>query len=146
VRRGRGIALQQAFGTFVAQVAEISVATDGSFVIDRVVCAVDCGKVINPDIVTSQVEGGIGFGLSFLRQAITLENGRVQQGNFNDYPVLRMNAMPQVEVHIVDSSEPPTGIGEPGVPPAAPAVVNALASATGASIRALPLAGDFRPA
>jgi isoquinoline 1-oxidoreductase subunit beta len=146
VRRGRGIALQQAFGTFVAQVAEVSVASDGSFVIDRMVCAVDCGQVINPNIVTAQVEGGIGFGLSFLRQAITLENGRVQQGNFNDYPVLRINAMPPVEVHIVDSNEPPTGIGEPGVPPAAPAVVNALSSATGAPIRALPLAGDYRPA
>jgi isoquinoline 1-oxidoreductase subunit beta len=141
VRRGRGIAIQEAFGTRVAQVAEVSVAADGSFSVDRMVCAVDCGTVINPDVVRAQVESGIAFGLSFLRQAITLENGRVQQGNFNDYPVLRMNAMPVVEVHIVASEEAPTGIGEPGVPPTAPAVANALTAATGVSIRTLPL-GD----
>ena len=143
-RRGRGIALQKAFGTHVAQVAEVTVQQDGSFTVDRVVCAVDCGVVINPDIVRSQVEGAIGFGLSFLRQAITLENGRVKQGNFNDYPVLRMNGMPVVEVHIVPSTELPTGIGEPGVPPIAPAVVNAIAAATGVSIRSLPLNDDLR--
>jgi isoquinoline 1-oxidoreductase subunit beta len=141
LRRGRGIALQQAFGTYVAQVAEVSVAADGSFSVDRVVCAVDCGTVINPNVVHAQVESGIAFGLSFLRQAITLENGRILQGNFNDYPVLRMNDMPVVEVHIVASKEAPTGIGEPGVPPTAPAVANALTAATGVSIRTLPL-GD----
>jgi isoquinoline 1-oxidoreductase subunit beta len=143
-RRGRGIALQEAFGTHVAQVAEVSVAADGSFTVDRMVCAVDCGTVINPDIVHAQVESGIAFGLSFLRQTITLENGRIRQGNFNDYPVLRMNGMPVVEVHIVPSKEAPTGIGEPGVPPAAPAVANALTAATGISIRTLPLGDDLR--
>jgi isoquinoline 1-oxidoreductase subunit beta len=143
VRRGRGMAIQEAFGTFVAQVAEVSVASDGSFTVDRVVCAVDCGIVINPDVVVAQVESGIGFGLSFLRQAITLKRGRVNEGNFNDYPVLRMNGMPPVEVHIVSSAEAPTGIGEPGVPPTAPAVANAIAAATGVSIRTLPLTGNL---
>nr|WP_321787002.1 molybdopterin cofactor-binding domain-containing protein [Paraburkholderia sp. J94] len=145
-RRGRGIALQFAFGTYVAQVAEVTVASDGSFTVDRVVCAVDCGTVINPDIVAAQVEGGIGFGLTFLRAAITVENGHIKQGNFNDYPVLRMSGMPAVEVHIVPSNEAPTGIGEPGVPPIAPAVVNALAAATGATVRSLPLGDTLRPA
>lgn len=140
-RRGRGIALQLAFGTYVAQVAEVTVQQDGSFTVDRIVCAVDCGTVINPDIVAAQVEGGIGFGLAFLHTGITFDKGHVVQGNFNDYPVLRMSGMPVVSVHIVPSSEPPTGIGEPGVPPAAPAVVNALAAATGTTIRTLPL-GD----
>lgn len=145
-RRGRGIALQLAFGTYVAQVAEVTVQKDGSFTVDRIVCAVDCGTVINPDIVAAQVEGGIGFGLAFLHTGITFDKGHVTQGNFNDYPVLRMSGMPVVSVHIVPSSEPPTGIGEPGVPPAAPAVVNALAAATGTTIRTLPLGDTLRPA
>ncbi|MEM5316499.1 xanthine dehydrogenase family protein molybdopterin-binding subunit [Paraburkholderia sp. JHI869] len=145
-RRGRGMALQFAFGTYVAQVAEVTVAQDGSYTVDRVVCAVDCGTVINPDIVAAQAEGGIGFGLTFLRAAITLDQGRVKQGNFNDYPVLRMSAMPPVEVHIVPSKEAPSGMGEPGVPPIAPAVVNALAAATGAAFRSLPLGDTLRPA
>ncbi|NIE67200.1 xanthine dehydrogenase family protein molybdopterin-binding subunit [Burkholderia sp. Ax-1719] len=145
-RRGRGIALQLAFGTYVAQVAEVTVQPDGAFTVDRVVCAVDCGMVVNPDIVATQVEGGIGFGLTFLRTAITFDKGHVRQGNFNDYPVLRMSGMPVVEVHIVPSKEAPTGIGEPGVPPAAPAVANALAAATGATIRSLPLGDSLRPA
>lgn len=145
-KRGRGIALQFAFGTYVAQVAEVTVLQDGTFTVDRIVCAVDCGSVVNPDIVASQVEGGIGFGLTFLRAAITLENGRVQQGNFNDYPVLRMNGMPRVEVHTVPSQEAPSGIGEPGVPPAAPAVANALTAATGTTFRSLPMRGTLRPA
>jgi isoquinoline 1-oxidoreductase/isoquinoline 1-oxidoreductase beta subunit len=143
-RRGRGIAFQVAFNTYVAQVAEVTVRADGSFSVDRVVCAVDCGVAINPDVIASQMEGGIGFGLSFLRQAIHLENGHVVEGNFNDYPVLRMNGMPRVEVHIVPSHEAPTGVGEPGVPPAAPAVVNALTMATGIQIRTLPLGDAIR--
>jgi isoquinoline 1-oxidoreductase subunit beta len=144
-RRGRGIAFQQAFGTYVAQVAEVTVRADGSFSVDRIVCAVDCGVAINPDVIAAQMEGGIGFGLSFLRQAITIENGRVKQGNFNEYPVLRMNAMPPVEVHIVPSQEAPTGVGEPGVPPAAPAVLSALSAATGVPIRSLPIGDLTRP-
>lgn len=145
-RRGRGIALQFAFGSYVAQVAEVTVASDGTFSIDRVVCAVDCGRVINPQIVAAQAEGGIGFGLTFLRAAITLDKGRVVQGNFNDYPVLRMNGMPAVQVHIVPSDASPTGIGEPGVPPVSPAVANALLDATGTTFRTLPLLGALRPA
>jgi isoquinoline 1-oxidoreductase subunit beta len=141
-KRGRGMALQVSFGTFVAQVAEVTIQSDGTFSVDRMICVVDCGAVINPDIVTSQMEGGIGFGLSFLRQTITLVAGEVQQGNFNAYPVLRMNAMPPVEVYIMPSQEAPTGVGEPGVPPATPAVLNALAAATGMTIRSLPL-GDM---
>jgi isoquinoline 1-oxidoreductase subunit beta len=145
-KRGRGIALQFAFGTYVAQVAEVTVLQDGTFTIDRMVCAVDCGSVVNPDIVAAQAEGGIGFGLTFLRTAITLENGRVQQGNFNDYPVLRMSGMPRVEVHIVPSQVAPTGVGEVGVPPAAPAVANALMAATGTTFRSLPMRDTLRPA
>jgi isoquinoline 1-oxidoreductase subunit beta len=122
------------------------VLQDGTFTIDRMVCAVDCGSVVNPDIVAAQAEGGIGFGLTFLRTAITLENGCVQQGNFNDYPVLRMSGMPRVEVHIVPSQVAPTGVGEVGVPPAAPAVANALMAATGTTFRSLPMRDTLRPA
>ncbi|NWK98411.1 aldehyde oxidase [Sphingobium lactosutens] len=142
-RRARGIALQQAFGTYVAQVVEVSLHQDGSYAVDRVYCSVDCGTVINPDIVMAQIEGGTGFGLSFLRQAITIKDGAVQQGNFNDYPVLRMDAMPPVEVSIIPSTAKPTGVGEPGVPLIAPAVVNAIASLTGKSIHALPLPAEI---
>lgn len=142
--RGRGIAVWQSFGTYLAQVAEVTVHQDGSFSVDRVVCAVDCGRVVNPDIVRSQIEGGVGFGLSFLGQEITLKEGRVEQGNFNDYPVLRMNRMPVTEVHIVQSDKPPSGVGEPGVPPIVPAVGNAIAAATGRPVRSLPI-GNLAP-
>ena len=108
--------------------------------VDRVVCAVDCGIAVNPDVVRAQMEGGIGFGLSAaLYGAITLKDGVVEQSNFHDYPVLRINEMPAVEVHIVPSTEKPTGVGEPGVPVIAPAVANALAAATGKRLRTLPL-------
>lgn len=139
-RRGRGIALHESFGTVVAEVAEVSVTADGSFKVDRVVCAVDCGIAINPSIVRAQMEGGIGFGLSAaLYSAVTLKDGQVEQSNFDDYPLLRMGDMPQVEVHIVSSGANPSGVGEPGVPPIAPAVVNALFAATGKRLRNLPL-------
>ena len=139
VRRGRGIALHESFNTYVAEVAEVTVQPDGSFSVDRVVCAVDCGMAINPSIIRAQMEGGIGFGLSAaLYGAITLKEGRVEQSNFNDYPLLRINEMPQVEVHIVPSVANPTGVGEPGVPPIAPAVANALFAATGKRLRKLP--------
>jgi isoquinoline 1-oxidoreductase subunit beta len=139
-RRGRGIALHESFGTVVAEVAEVSVNADGSFKVDRVVCAVDCGIAINPSIVRAQMEGGIGFGLSAaLYSAVTLKDGQVEQSNFDDYPLLRMGEMPQVEVHIVASGANPSGVGEPGVPPIAPAVVNALFAATGKRLRNLPL-------
>jgi len=139
-RRGRGIAVHESFNSVVAQVAEVTVAKDGSVRVDRVVCAVDCGTAINPDNIRAQVEGGVGFALSaVLHGAITLKEGRVEQSNFDGYPVLRINEMPAVEVHIVPSAAPPTGIGEPGVPPVAPAVANAIAAATGKRLHRLPI-------
>jgi isoquinoline 1-oxidoreductase beta subunit len=138
-RRGRGIAVHESFHTFVAQVAEVTVSQDGSFTVDRVVCAVDCGIIINPDVVVAQMEGGIGYGLSAaLSGAITLTNGEVDQSNFHDYPVLRLPEMPKVEVHTVSSTENPTGVGEPATPVIAPAVANALFAATGKRLRKLP--------
>ncbi|MFC0398728.1 xanthine dehydrogenase family protein molybdopterin-binding subunit [Paraburkholderia rhizosphaerae] len=138
--KGRGIAVAEAFKTFVAQVAEVSIDKDGKVKVDRVVCAVDCGTAINPDVIAAQIEGGIGFGLgAVLYGAITLKDGQVEQNNFDGYQVLRMNAMPAVEVHIVQSNIAPTGIGEPGVAPLGPAVANAIYAATGKRIHALPL-------
>jgi isoquinoline 1-oxidoreductase subunit beta len=137
--KGRGIAVAEAFKTFVAQVAEVSVGKDGQVKVDRVVCAVDCGTAINPDIIAAQMEGGIGFGLgAVLYGAITLKDGRIEQDNFNGYRVLRINEMPKVEVHIVPSAEAPTGVGEPGVAPLGPAVANAIFAATGKRNYVLP--------
>ncbi|HNH89263.1 MAG TPA: xanthine dehydrogenase family protein molybdopterin-binding subunit, partial [Thiobacillaceae bacterium] len=137
---GRGVAVHESFHSFVAEVAEVSVAADGSFKVERVVCAVDCGLAVTPDVIRAQMEGGIGFGLSAaLHGEITLQDGRTKQGNFDDYKQLRISEMPKVEVHIVASDLPPTGVGEPGVPPIAPAVVNALFAATGKRIRKLPI-------
>jgi isoquinoline 1-oxidoreductase subunit beta len=139
-RRGRGIALHESFGTVVAQLAEVSVDKDDKFRVDRVVCAVDCGIAVNPDVIRAQMEGGIGFGLSAaLYGEITLKDGAAEQSNFHDYPVLRIGDMPRIEVHIVPSSEKPTGVGEPGTPVIAPAVANALFAATGKRLRDLPL-------
>jgi isoquinoline 1-oxidoreductase beta subunit len=139
-RRGRGVALHESFNTRVAEVVEVTVAKDGTLKVDRVVCAVDCGVVVNPDVVKAQMEGGIGFALAAaLHGAITLKDGAVEQGNFNDYPVLRINEMPVVEVHLVPSAEAPTGVGEPGVPPLAPALANAIHDAVGTRIRTLPI-------
>jgi isoquinoline 1-oxidoreductase subunit beta len=139
--RGRGIAIHKFFSdAIVAEVAEVTVGPKGLRV-DRVVCAIDCGLALNPDIVKAQMEGGIVYALSAaLKGAITLEAGRVKQSNFHDYPVLRHSEMPRVEVHILESSDAPHGVGEPGVPPLAPAVANAVAMATGKSVRRLPLA------
>jgi isoquinoline 1-oxidoreductase subunit beta len=139
--KGRGIAVAEAFKTFVAQVVEVTIEESGRVKVDRVVCAVDCGVAINPDVITAQMEGGIGFGLgAVLWGNVTLEKGRVQQSNFNDYRVLRMNEMPKVEVYIVPSAEAPTGVGEPGVAPIGPALANAIFSATGKRVEVLPLA------
>ncbi len=138
-RHGRGIAGQMCFGSYVAQVAEASVDKDGSLHIHRVVLAIDCGQVVNPDMVAAQMEGGICFGLTAaLHGEITIENGRVQQGNFDDYPMMRIADMPPIEVHIIPSSEAPGGIGELGVPSIAPAVGNAIYAATGKRLRRLP--------
>ncbi|MET0066403.1 MAG: xanthine dehydrogenase family protein molybdopterin-binding subunit [Candidatus Thiodiazotropha sp.] len=137
--RGRGIALHESFGTCVAQVAEVGVSS-GRIHVERVVIAVDCGIAVNPDAVQAQMEGGMGFGLSAaLEEAITFRDGRVEQGNFNDYRVLSIDRMPSVEVHIVPSANPPTGVGEPATPVIAPAVANAVFAATGHRLRELPL-------
>jgi isoquinoline 1-oxidoreductase beta subunit len=137
--RGRGFAAHFSFGTYVAEIAEITVAS-GRLHVDRVVCAVDCGKVVNPDSARAQIEGGVAFGLSaVLKSEITIRNGRVEQANFNDYQVLRINDMPRTEVHFVSSTGAPSGTGEPGVPPVAAAVANAVFAATGKRIRKLPI-------
>jgi isoquinoline 1-oxidoreductase beta subunit len=138
--QGRGIAVHESFGSFVAQVAEVSVSSDGKLRVHHVVCAIDCGPVVNPDTVRAQMEGGIAFGLSAaLHGEISFDKGRVKQRNFHDYPVLRMNEMPAVETHIVPSTEKMGGVGEPGVPPIAPAVANAIFSLTGRRVRCLPI-------
>jgi len=136
----RGIAVAQSFGSYVAEVAEVSVGGDGQVKVHRMVAAVDCGRTVNPTIIQRQIESAIVFGLSAaLYGRITFKDGKVEQGNFDSYPVLRMSEMPQVEVHIVPSTEPPGGIGEPGLPAAAPAVANAIFAATGKRIRKLPI-------
>jgi isoquinoline 1-oxidoreductase beta subunit len=137
--RARGVAVHESFGSFVAQVAEVSVE-DGRIRVHRVVCAVDCGIAVNPEMIAAQMESGIAFGLgAVLHSALHIKDGRVQESNFHDYRVLRMNEMPVVEVHIVRSTEKPGGIGEVGVPPIAPAVANAVATLTGQRLRELPL-------
>jgi isoquinoline 1-oxidoreductase beta subunit len=146
--RFRGVAVHKSFGTYVAQVAEVSLRPDGGVKVERVVCAVDCGIPVNPDIIKAQIEGGVGYGLgAILKGEITLDGGRVVQGNFDEYQVLTIDEMPKVEVHIVPSTESPTGVGEPGVPPIGPAVANAVFAATGKRIRVLPFArNDLRTA
>ena len=137
---GRGIATHFSFDSYVAQVVEASVGKDGAVRVHRVVCAVDCGTVINPDTVKAQMEGGIIFGLTAaLKTEITLKDGRIQQSNFHDYQMLRIFESPEIEVHIVPSTENPTGVGEPGVPPVAPALANAIFAATGKRVRRLPI-------
>jgi isoquinoline 1-oxidoreductase beta subunit len=136
---GRGIAVHFAFGSYSAHVAEVSV-TDGKVRVHRMVCAIDCGQYVNPGIIAAQTEGGAIFGASAaLMQELTFENGRLQQTNFNTFPVLRMNECPEIETHIVESNEKSGGIGEPGVPCAAPAIANAIFAATGKRIRRLPI-------
>lgn len=137
--RFRGVSVAESFGTVVAQIAEVSADGNGSFKVERVVAAIDCGLAVNPDQVRAQIEGGIGFGLgAVMAEEITLTAGKVDQGNFNMYTPLRIDAMPAVEVHILAAANPPSGIGEPGVPPVGPAVANALYKALGKRIRTLP--------
>ena len=140
----RGIAVVESFGSFVAEVAEVSFnKNSGDIKVHRVVCAVDCGRHVNPDTVAAQMESGIVYGLTAaLKGQITIAKGRVEQGNFNDYEMLRMNEMPTVEVHIVPSNEAPGGCGEPATPPIAPAVCNAVFAATGKPIRRLPISKE----
>ena len=137
--RARGIAVHKSFGTTVAQVAEVQVEENDNYRVEKVTCAVGCGLAVNPDVVAAQMEGGIGFGLSpALLSEITFDKGKVVQSNFHDYPVIRMEHMPEVEVHIVTSSEPPTGVGEPATPVIVPAIENALYAASGVSRGRLP--------
>jgi isoquinoline 1-oxidoreductase subunit beta len=141
--RGRGVAVHHSFETYVAQVAEVTVSPEGVVKVDRIVCAVDCGIAINPDTIEAQIEGAIVYGLSAaLKEEITIDKGRVVESNFYDYDVLRMGEMPVIEVHLVQSGEAPGGIGEPGLPPTAPAVANAVFAATGKRIRRLPIRAD----
>jgi isoquinoline 1-oxidoreductase beta subunit len=138
----RGIAVHESFSTYVAQVVEVSRAVSG-LKIERVVCAVDCGVAVNPNIIAMQMESGIGFGLSAaLAGAITLKDGMVEQSNFHDYPVLRMNQMPAIEVFIVPSTEKPTGVGEPGTPVIGPALANAILAMQGKPVRTLPMSSQ----
>jgi isoquinoline 1-oxidoreductase beta subunit len=139
-RAGRGVACASSFGSHVAQIAEVEVAAGGAVRVRRVVCAVDCGPVVNPDLVAAQMEGAIVYGLSAaLKSEITIDRGGAVQSNFDDYPLLRIDEMPRVEVHIVPSTGKIGGVGEPGTPPIAPAVVNAIFAATGKRVRRLPV-------
>ncbi len=139
-RVGRGVSAQFAFGSYMAQVAEVSVGADGEVRVHRVVCALDCGQVVNPDTVVAQMEGGIVFGLTAaLWGQVTFDKGRVQQSNFGDYRMMRINEAPKVEVHIVASTDEPGGIGEPGTAAISPALTNAVFAATGKRIRKLPI-------
>lgn len=136
----KGVAVHKSFGTYVAMVVEARV-TGRSVKVERVVAAVDCGVAVNPDVIRAQIEGGIGFGLgSVMASELTLAGGVVEQRNYDGFEILRIDAMPKVEVHILPSSQPPTGIGEPGVPPIGPALANAVAAATGRRVRVLPFA------
>lgn len=140
--RHQGIAVHKSFDTYAAEVVEISVSA-GKVRIEKVTCAVDCGVAVNPDVIRAQMEGGIGYGLgAVMRNEITLVNGEVQQSNFTDYEPLRITDMPRVEVHIVPSAEPPTGVGEPGLPPVGPALANAIYAATGTRVQRLPMAAN----
>lgn len=142
---GRGISTQFAFGSYMAQVAEVSVGPDGDVRVHRVVCAVDCGQAINPDTIVAQMEGGIVFGATAaLWNEITIDKGRVQQTNFGDYRMMRINEAPKVEVHIVTSTDEPGGIGEPGTSGIAPALTNAVFAATGKRIRKLPIGEQLK--
>ncbi|WP_350332954.1 xanthine dehydrogenase family protein molybdopterin-binding subunit [Coralliovum pocilloporae] len=139
--KGRGIAVHKSFNSYVAHVVDVSLNDDGAIRIDKVTCAVDCGVPVNPDVIRAQMEGGVGYGLgAVMRNAITLTDGVVDQDNFPDYEPLRMSDMPDVEVHIIPSTEPPTGVGEPGLPPAGPALANAIHDATGRWVTSLPMA------
>jgi isoquinoline 1-oxidoreductase beta subunit len=138
--QGRGIALHTSFQSAVAEVVEVGVGANGALKVDRVVAAVDCGTIVNPDIVRAQVEGAIVYGLSAaLFGKITVKAGRVEQQNFPDYDVVHMAQSPRIEVYLTPSVEPPGGIGEPGLPPLAPALANAIFAATGKRVRSLPI-------
>ena len=137
---GRGVSLQFVFGSYLAQVAEVEVSTEGAVRVRRVVCAVDCGTVVNPNTVQAQIQSGIMFGATAaLYGEITLKNGRVEQTNFDSYQMLRMNEAPAIDVHVVTSAEPPGGMGETGTSAIVPAIANAIFAATGKRLRKMPV-------
>jgi isoquinoline 1-oxidoreductase beta subunit len=139
----RGVAVHESFGSYVAEIAEVSVSKEGALKVHRVVCAIDCGLAVNPEGVKAQMESGINFALTaVLHGQITFEDGKVMQRNFHDYPILRMHETPLIEAHIVQSTEKMGGAGECGVPPLAAAVTNAIFAATGKRLRALPIRSD----
>jgi isoquinoline 1-oxidoreductase beta subunit len=138
--RARGVAVHESFGSFVAEVAEVSV-DKGWIRVHKVTCAVDCGIAVNPETIRAQLQSAVAFGLSAtLHSAVSLKDGRVQESNFNDYKVLRLAEMPEVQTYIVPSTDRPGGVGEPGTPPIGPAVANAVFALTGTRLRDLPLA------
>lgn len=144
--RGRGVACHASFGSFVAQVAEVTVTDDGKVKVDRVVCAVDLGTVVNPDTVEAQMMSAIVYGLTAtLKSGITVAGGKVVEANFHNFKLLTLQETPKIEVHIVPSAEKPGGAGEPATPPIAPAICNAIFAATGKRIRKLPVrAADLK--
>lgn len=143
--RGRGLSLCPSFGSFLAEVAEVTVAEGGQVKVDKVTCAVDCGRIVNPDTIRAQVEGGINFGLTAaLWGEVTLDKGRIVQSNFNDYRPMRISEAPAVQTVILDSDQAPGGIGEPPCSAAAPALANAIFAANGRRIRKLPIAGQLK--
>jgi isoquinoline 1-oxidoreductase subunit beta len=142
-RVGRGVAVQSVFGSHLATIAEAEVDRNGEVKVRRVVCAVDCGIAVNPDTIAAQIEGGLIFGFTAaLHSQITIAKGRVQQSNFNDYRMMRIDEAPSIEVHLIQSEEAPGGIGEPGTVAAAPSLANALFAATGVRLRQLPIDRD----
>jgi isoquinoline 1-oxidoreductase beta subunit len=142
-RRGLGFAMHFSFNSYAAMVADVSVSRNGELTVHQVDVAIDCGPAVNPDAVEAQMQGAVAMGLSLAKYGkITLRDGAVEQGNFNDYPVVRMSEMPKVNLRIIQTGTVPTGIGEPGVPPTMPAIANAIFAATGKRIRDLPLAGQ----
>jgi isoquinoline 1-oxidoreductase subunit beta len=146
-RSGRGLAIFESFGTVVGQLADVAVSNTGIIRVHNVVCVVDCGVAVNPDIVRQQMEGGIIFGLTAaLYGEINIDKGQVRQSNFHDYRMLRMQDAPAIDVHIIASAAEPSGVGEPGTPVIAPAVANAVFAATGQRLRSLPLRFNSRPA
>jgi isoquinoline 1-oxidoreductase beta subunit len=141
--KGRGIAVHKSFNTYVAEVADVSVNAKGDISIDRITCAVDCGVAVNPDVIRAQMEGGIGYGLgAVMRNEVTMTKGVVDQANFPQYMPLRITDMPHIEVHIIESEAAPTGVGEPGLPPAGPALANAIYAAIGKRVTRLPLTSN----
>jgi len=138
--KGRGIASYHSFGSYIAEVAEVTV-TGNAYKIDRIVAAIDCGQIVNPESVRAQAESAIIYGLSAaLKNEITIKNGAVEQSNFDGYDPLRINEAPLIEVHLMNSKADPGGMGEPALPPAAPAVANAIFAASGQRMRKLPFA------